>query len=132
MDKTELDYNKSMKNKAKEYRPRVVVKGNTGTRIIKSKKDKQNSRQSLKLALKCAWWGTEHNHNIIMNNVQMISGEAYEFEMEDGALVMGYIHNNKLTIPGYFENRDIIRAEKDKYDCMWVQLGNKEWYIGLS
>lgn len=52
---TELKYNKSMKNKVKEYRPRVVVKGNTGTRIIKSKKDKQNSRQALKLALKSAW-----------------------------------------------------------------------------
>lgn len=53
--KTELDYNKSMKNKVKEYRPRVIVKGNTGTRIMKSKKDKQNSRQALKLALKSAW-----------------------------------------------------------------------------
>lgn len=44
-----------MKNKVKEYRPRVLVKGNTGTRVIKSKKDKQSSRQSLKLALKYAW-----------------------------------------------------------------------------
>lgn len=55
----------------------------------------------------------------------------YEFEMEDGALVMGYIHDNKLTIPGYIEGRAIVRAEKDKYGCMWVQLGDKEWYIGL-
>lgn len=44
-----------MKSKVKEYRPRVIVKGNTGTRIMKSKKDKQNSRQSLKLALKSVW-----------------------------------------------------------------------------
>lgn len=44
-----------MKNKVKEYRPRVVVRGNTGTRIIKSKKDKQNSRQALKMALKSTW-----------------------------------------------------------------------------
>lgn len=56
---------------------------------------------------------------------------SYEFEMEDGALVKGYIHDNKLTIPGYIEGRPIVRAEKDKYGCMWVQLGNKEWYIGL-
>lgn len=36
----------------KEYKPRVVVHGNTGTRVMKSKKDKQNSRQALKLQLK--------------------------------------------------------------------------------
>jgi predicted acetyltransferase len=36
----------------KEYKPRVVVQGNTGTRVMKSKKDKQNSRQALKLQLK--------------------------------------------------------------------------------
>lgn len=36
----------------KEYKPRVVVHGNTGTRIIVSKKDKANSRQNLKLQLK--------------------------------------------------------------------------------
>ena len=35
----------------KEYKPRVVVQGNTGTRVMKSKKDKQNSRQALKLQL---------------------------------------------------------------------------------
>lgn len=45
-----------MKNNVKkEYRPRVVVLGNTGTRTMKSKKDKQNSRQSLKLALRSEW-----------------------------------------------------------------------------
>lgn len=43
-----------MKNKAKEYRPRVIVRGNTGTRIMRSKKDKSSSRQVLKLALKKA------------------------------------------------------------------------------
>ncbi len=36
----------------KEYKPRVVVQGNTGTRIIVSKKDKAKSRQALKLQLK--------------------------------------------------------------------------------
>lgn len=41
--------------KIKEYRPRVIVKGNTGSRIMKSKKDKATSRQALKLALKNAW-----------------------------------------------------------------------------
>ena len=35
-----------------EYKPRVVVQGNTGTRVMKSKKDKANSRQNLKLQLK--------------------------------------------------------------------------------
>lgn len=44
-----------MKQKVKEYRPRVVVKGNTGTRVMKSKKDKAHSRQALKLALKEAY-----------------------------------------------------------------------------
>lgn len=43
-----------MKGKAKEYRPRVVVQGNTGTRIMRSKKDKSFSRQTLKLELKKA------------------------------------------------------------------------------
>lgn len=36
----------------KEYKPRVVVMGNTGTRVMRSKKDKQNTRQALKLQLK--------------------------------------------------------------------------------
>ena len=39
----------------KEYKPRVVVQGNTGTRVMKSKKDKQNSRQALKLQLKSSY-----------------------------------------------------------------------------
>lgn len=43
-----------MKTKSKEYRPRVVVQGNTGTRIMRSKKDKSFSRQMLKLELKKA------------------------------------------------------------------------------
>ena len=45
-----------MKTKAKEYRPRVVVRGNTGTRVMRSKKDKSSSRQSLKLELKKAYF----------------------------------------------------------------------------
>jgi hypothetical protein len=44
-----------MKNKMKEYRPRVVVRGNTGTRVMRSKKDKSSSRQALKLELKRSW-----------------------------------------------------------------------------
>lgn len=44
-----------MKRKIKEYRPRVVVKANIGTRVMRSKKDKQLTRQALKLALKSAW-----------------------------------------------------------------------------
>lgn len=36
----------------REYKPRVVVRGNTGTRVMSSKKDKQNTRQALKLQLK--------------------------------------------------------------------------------
>lgn len=36
----------------KDYRPRVIVCGNTGTRVMKSKKDKLGSRQSLKKQLK--------------------------------------------------------------------------------
>lgn len=42
-----------MKKRKKKlpYMPRVVVKMNTGTRVIKSKKDKMNSRQALKRRL---------------------------------------------------------------------------------
>ena len=37
-----------MKKKAKKpYMPRIVLKMNTSTRVIKSKKDKANSRQAL-------------------------------------------------------------------------------------
>lgn len=43
------------KNVKKEYRPRVVVQGNTGTRVMKSRKDKNTSRQALKLALRKEW-----------------------------------------------------------------------------
>lgn len=39
----------------KEYKPRVVVRGNTGTRVMRSKKDKANTRQNLKLQLKNAY-----------------------------------------------------------------------------
>ena len=35
----------------KEYKPRVIVRGNIGTRVMRSKKDKQNTRQNLKLHL---------------------------------------------------------------------------------
>lgn len=35
------------KKPRKPYMPRVVVKMNTGTRTMKSKKDKANSRQAL-------------------------------------------------------------------------------------
>lgn len=41
---------KKMKNSKKAklpYMPRVVVTMNTGTRVMKSKKDKENSRQML-------------------------------------------------------------------------------------
>lgn len=38
--------NKSRKTK-KPYMPRVIVKMNTGTRTMKSKKDKANTRQNL-------------------------------------------------------------------------------------
>jgi len=36
----------------KEYKPRVIIRGNTGTRVMSSKKDKANTRQKLKLELK--------------------------------------------------------------------------------
>ena len=35
------------KRSKKPYMPRIVLKMNTGTRVIKSKKDKANSRQAL-------------------------------------------------------------------------------------
>ena len=35
------------KNVKKPYMPRVVVKMNTGTRVLKSKKDKTSTRQAL-------------------------------------------------------------------------------------
>ncbi len=38
---------KKNKNKKMPYMPRVVINMNTGTRVIKTKKDKANSRQSL-------------------------------------------------------------------------------------
>lgn len=43
----------SKNNKKKTpYMPRVQIKMNTGTRVMSSKKDKQNSRQRLKRALR--------------------------------------------------------------------------------
>ena len=36
-----------MKQKKTSYHPRVVVRMNTGTRVMKSKKDKENSRKAL-------------------------------------------------------------------------------------
>ena len=43
------------RNNNKNYKPRVVVRGNTGTRVMKTKKDKLTSRQALKLALRDAY-----------------------------------------------------------------------------
>lgn len=40
------------KNTKKPYMPRVIVKMNTGTRVMKSRKDKAKSRQALKQAIK--------------------------------------------------------------------------------
>ena len=42
-----------MKSK-KPYMPRVVVKMNTGTRVLKSKKDKASTRQALNKKMKDA------------------------------------------------------------------------------
>ena len=53
--KTELDYNIIMNSTKKVYRPRVIVRGNTGTRVMKSRKDKATSRQAMKLALRKEW-----------------------------------------------------------------------------
>lgn len=45
--------NRSKKMKAKkEYKPRVIIRGNTGTRVMRSKKEKWNTRQNLKLQLR--------------------------------------------------------------------------------
>lgn len=41
-----------MKNIKKIEKPRILVNFNTGTKILKSKKDKAKSRQRLKLELK--------------------------------------------------------------------------------
>ena len=46
----------SMKSK-KPYMPRVVVKRNTGTRVLKSKKDKASTRQDLNKKMKDALKG---------------------------------------------------------------------------
>lgn len=54
-NKTELDYNIIMNSTKKVYRPRVIVRGNTGTRVMKSRKDKAISRQAMKLALRKEW-----------------------------------------------------------------------------
>lgn len=43
---------KSKKNLNKVEKPRVLINFNTGTKVIRSKKDKQKSRQRLKLELK--------------------------------------------------------------------------------
>lgn len=40
------------RNKNSNIKPRVVIGFNTGTKVIRSKKDKQNSRQRLKLELR--------------------------------------------------------------------------------
>ena len=45
-----------MKSK-KPYMPRVVVKMNTGTRVLKSKKDKASTRQTLNKKMKDALKG---------------------------------------------------------------------------
>ena len=45
-------YNAPVMKNQTPYKHRVIVRGNTGTRVMKSKKDKMNTRQSLKLRLR--------------------------------------------------------------------------------
>lgn len=45
-------YNIMKRKNSTSNKPRVVIGFNTGTKIIRSKKDKQNSRQCLKLKLR--------------------------------------------------------------------------------
>lgn len=47
---------RNLKNKKKtHYVPRIVIKMNTGTRIIISKKDKSNTRRELNRRAKDEW-----------------------------------------------------------------------------
>ena len=45
-------YNAPVMKNQTPYKHRVIIRGNTGTRVMKSKKDKMNSRQSMKLRLR--------------------------------------------------------------------------------
>ena len=47
--------NKKSKKKKMPYIPRIVIKMNTGTRTIKSKKDKANTRRELNRRTKDEW-----------------------------------------------------------------------------
>ena len=53
----------------------------------------------------------------------------YEFEI-DGQNIIGYIEDNKLTIPNHYDNEPLTKCEVDKHGCVWCFL-NGDALIGL-
>lgn len=42
----------------------------------------------------------------------------WEFEI-DGQNIIGFIEDNKLTIPNYYDNEPLTKCEVDKHGCVW-------------
>lgn len=42
----------------------------------------------------------------------------WEFEI-DGQNIIGYIEDNKLTIPNHYDKEPLTKCEVDKHCCVW-------------
>lgn len=53
----------------------------------------------------------------------------YEFVI-DNKNVIGYVEDNKLTIPNYYDKEPLIKCKVDKYGCVWCWCADRA-LIGL-
>lgn len=53
----------------------------------------------------------------------------WEFEI-DGQNIIGYIEDNKLTVPNHYDKEPLTKCEVDKHGCVWCFL-NGDALIGL-
>ena len=51
----------------------------------------------------------------------------WEFEI-DGQNIIGYIEDNKLTIPNYYDKEPLTKCEVDKHGCVvFLQWRSTNW-----
>lgn len=53
----------------------------------------------------------------------------WEFEI-DGQNIIGYIEDNKLTIPNHYDKEPLTKCEVDKHGCVWCWCADRA-LIGL-
>lgn len=56
----------------------------------------------------------------ILKEYKDVKMEIVEYEFEiDGQNIIGYIEDNKLTIPNHYDKEQLTKCEVDKHGCIW-------------